>query len=107
MANSLRGRSRRATARLRRTRARLAGTTFGMSEFVNRRTLAPMQNLNELVAQAERHVEAGRKIIARHRKRISDGTSAPGAAELLRLFEQTQAIFEEDLARLIRERAGK
>lgn len=65
------------------------------------------QDINELIDQAMRHVEQGRLIIAEQRKRMALGTAAEGAAELLQLFEQTQAIFCEDLTRLLRERDGK
>ena len=57
--------------------------------------------------QCGRHVEDGRKIVDHQRKRVEADTAAPGAAELLQQFEQTQAIFEEDLARLLKERDGR
>ena len=65
-----------------------------------------MRNLDDQIASATRHVENGRRIVQRQRERIASGTAAPGAHELLRTFEQSQAIFEEDLARLIKERDG-
>jgi hypothetical protein len=66
-----------------------------------------LRNLDALIEQARRHVEGGRKIIERQRKRIAAGIAVPGATELLQQFEQAQAIFEADLARLLKERDGK
>ncbi|KRR10767.1 hypothetical protein CQ12_39995 [Bradyrhizobium jicamae] len=62
------------------------------------------RNLDNRIEQAKRRVEQGRRIIARQRKRIVDGSAA---ADLLETFEQSQTIFEEDLARLLRERDGR
>jgi outer membrane protein TolC len=66
-----------------------------------------LRNLDAQIEQARRHVEDGRKIVERQRKRVAAGVAVPSAAELLQQFEQTQAIFEHDLARLINERGGK
>jgi hypothetical protein len=63
-----------------------------------------MRNLDELIERAAHHVEGGRRIVAAHRQRIADGKTAPGAYELLASFEETQALFEADLARLTQER---
>ena len=65
-----------------------------------------MRNLDEVIEQAKRHVEDGRKVILRQRERIADGVAAPDDLELLRTFEQSQNIFEEHLARLLKERDG-
>ncbi|WP_141688411.1 hypothetical protein [Bradyrhizobium paxllaeri] len=66
-----------------------------------------MRDLNEKIEQAKRYVAKGRRVVERQRQRIASGTAAPGASELLATFEQSQAIFEEDLARLLKERDGK
>jgi len=66
-----------------------------------------LRNLDAQIEQARRHVEDGRKIIERQRKRVAAGVAVPSAAELLQQFEQTQAIFEQELARLIKERYGR
>jgi hypothetical protein len=66
-----------------------------------------MRNLNELIELASRHVEQGRHILQRQRDLIESGTSVPGALELLATFERSQAIFEDDLARLMSERDKK
>ena len=62
------------------------------------------RNLDERIERARHHVELGRRIIARQRKRIVDGSAA---ADLLETFEQSKTIFEEDLARLLRDRDGR
>ena len=66
-----------------------------------------MRNLDKLIERATHHVEDGRRIIAAHRQRIADGKSTPGAYDLLALFEETQALFEADLARLMEERSRR
>ena len=66
-----------------------------------------MRYLDEQIELAKLHVEAGRRIVQRQRQRIASGSVPPGAEELLRAFEQSQAIFEDDLARLIKDRDGK
>ncbi|MET0674703.1 MAG: hypothetical protein ABW175_02790 [Bradyrhizobium sp.] len=63
-----------------------------------------MRSLDDLIDQATRHVETGRGIITRHRARMAVGRVSSGADRLLRTFEDSQLIFERDLARLIGER---
>lgn len=62
-----------------------------------------MRDLSKLVEQATRHVEEGRRIVARQRKSIAAGNDNPAAIKLLRQFERSQSIFEEHLARLQKE----
>ena len=66
-----------------------------------------MNDLNGQIEVATRHVEQGRRIVEQQRKRIAEGGAGPGAMELLKTFEQSLAIFEADLARLLRERDRK
>jgi hypothetical protein len=63
-----------------------------------------MRNLDRLIERAQDHVEKGRQILARHRKRIAEGNAAPGALDMLGQFERSQEIFEADLTRLMKER---
>jgi hypothetical protein len=51
---------------------------------------------------ADRHVEAGRRIVQRQRDLVASGTTLPGVLELLATFERPQLIFETDLADLLR-----
>jgi hypothetical protein len=60
-------------------------------------------DLDERIAHARRHVQDGRRIVERQRIRVAEGHAAE-ALQLLRLFEQTQVIFEADLARLLDQR---
>lgn len=66
-----------------------------------------MAPLDIRIAQAHRHVEDGRRILLRQRELIAGGSAPSGAEELLYLFERTQKIFEDDLARVIEERDGR
>jgi hypothetical protein len=51
------------------------------------------------------HVENGRRILARHRERMAEGGAISGySGVLLATFEQSQLIFEADLAHLSRVR---
>ena len=58
----------------------------------------------EQLAQAERHVRDGGVIVTRQRDLIErlrgKGLSTVRSEELLVTFKQSQAIFEEDLARI-------
>jgi hypothetical protein len=65
------------------------------------------RNLDQLIERAARHVESGRRIVERQRNLIESGPTLPGALDLLASFERSQAIFEEDLARLLKERDKK
>lgn len=62
-----------------------------------------MPTLDEQIAIAKKHVEDGRRIVARQRERIAMGTSynEAEAQELLEMFEQAQALFESALKRLL------
>jgi hypothetical protein len=57
--------------------------------------------LQERIALATRHVEAGRRIVARQREIVATGVLGARAQELLELFERSQDIFEADLADLL------
>jgi hypothetical protein len=63
-----------------------------------------MTDLDERIARAQRHVLDGRRIVEEQRIRVAHGQGHAEALKLLRLFEQTQAIFEGDLARLLDQR---
>ena len=70
-----------------------------------------LSSLVERISMARRHVATGHSVIARQRdviaKKRAFGADASGAEELLDQFEQSQAMFESDLARLLKERDGK
>jgi len=56
--------------------------------------------LDEKIAQAQRHVESGQRIIERQRVLVAR-RRLPQAADLLETFKVTQLIFEMDLADLL------
>ncbi|WP_020508649.1 hypothetical protein [Bradyrhizobium sp. WSM2793] len=63
-----------------------------------------MSNLAERLKLARRHVVKGRQIVERQQLVVRSGTvNIAEAIKLLALFETTQAIFEDDLDRLLRE----
>jgi hypothetical protein len=66
-----------------------------------------MRNLHDLIEIATRHVEDGRRIVQRQRDLVASGTTLPGALDLLATFARSQSIFEDDLARFVKERDGK
>jgi len=57
--------------------------------------------LDEQIAQAQRHVDRGRTILERQRAIVARHET-PVSIELLQLFQQTQQIFELDLAALLK-----
>lgn len=59
--------------------------------------------LTEKIAQAQRHVDSGRRIIERQRVIVARH-GMPSAIDLLESFERTQQIFEMDLADLLKSR---
>jgi hypothetical protein len=59
--------------------------------------------LDEKIAQAQRHVDSGRLIVARQRALVIR-YEWPLAFDLLERFERTQQIFEMDLADLLKQR---
>ena len=61
-----------------------------------------MPPLQDRIDQATRHVETGRRIIIRQREIVAAGRTGTAAEELLERFERTQAIFELDLAELLK-----
>ena len=63
--------------------------------------------LQDRIHQATRHVEMGRRIVARQREIVAAGKIGASGRELLELFERSQDIFETDLDRLLRERDKK
>ena len=69
------------------------------------RTMRPW---TERHAQAERHVDDGRRIIDRQRVLIERqkalGSDTAESETLLASFERSQAIFEGDLVRILKER---
>jgi hypothetical protein len=60
--------------------------------------------IDERRAFAQRHVEWGRELIARHRQYVEElkvsGRDTEAAEKLLLVFERTQKVFEHDLAAL-------
>jgi hypothetical protein len=60
---------------------------------------------------AYRHVASGRSVLARQRSVITKknklSIDVSGSEELLVVFEKSQAIFEDDLERLLREQDRK
>jgi hypothetical protein len=59
--------------------------------------------LDEKIAQAQRHVDTGRLVIECQRAIVLRHRT-PASIDLLALFEQTQQIFESDLADLTEKR---
>jgi hypothetical protein len=57
--------------------------------------------LDEKIALAQRHVESGRRIIERQRVIVARHGKR-SATDLLESFQQTQQIFEMDLADLLK-----
>jgi hypothetical protein len=58
--------------------------------------------LDEKIAQTQRHVDSGRRIVERQRVLVACH-GQPFAADLLESFERMQEIFEMDLADLLRQ----
>lgn len=63
-----------------------------------------MRSLDDRIDEAKRHVRNGRGIILRQRELMAKGRVHPRSGALLKTFEDSQLIFEYDLARLIGER---
>ncbi|MVT65752.1 hypothetical protein GPL21_11600 [Bradyrhizobium pachyrhizi] len=59
--------------------------------------------LDERIAQAQRHVDGGRRIVERQREIVAR-SGLPDSIDLLDLFERTQLIFETDLADLLKKK---
>jgi hypothetical protein len=67
-----------------------------------------MSHISGRVALARRHVARGRQIVERQQLLVGQsGANLPEATKLLALFEATQAIFEDDLERLLREESNQ
>ena len=64
-----------------------------------------MSDLDHRIASARQHIEDGRRIVARQRELEASPHSDTEAASLLATFEQSLAIFERDLERLLAEQA--
>ena len=62
--------------------------------------------LDEKIAQAQRHVGSGRLIIERQRALVLRHRT-PTSIDLLERFEQTQQLFEIDLADLLKEASNE
>jgi hypothetical protein len=84
--------------------AHLADSTSGRAK----RTIACMHSWNDRCAQAERHVFDGQRVIDRQRVLIARqkalGADTHQSEALLASFECSQAIFEDDLVRIRRQR---
>jgi hypothetical protein len=66
-----------------------------------------MESLADRIAQAERRAVRGRRIVELQRQLIADGDTSPHAYEVLATFERSVEIFEEDLARLLKQRDAR
>jgi hypothetical protein len=63
-----------------------------------------MSQISERLILARRHVAGGRQIVERQQLLVRKrGVNTAEALKLLALFEATQAIFEDDLDRLLQE----
>jgi hypothetical protein len=64
-----------------------------------------MVDFQARIALAEKHVTRGRQLVDKQREQIkrirAQGRQSAEAEHLLGLFEQTLAIFEEDLAAIV------
>lgn len=58
--------------------------------------------LQDRIANATRHVEMGRRIVARQHEIVATGILGAAARELLEIFERSQEIFETDLVNLLK-----
>jgi len=63
--------------------------------------------LDDRIALAVLHVAVGRDTVAKQEERIAKGMADSGSLELLATFRQTLAIFEQDLAWLLKQRDCK
>ncbi|MGB8106788.1 MAG: hypothetical protein WCF47_21190 [Pseudolabrys sp.] len=67
-----------------------------------------MPTIEERLALARRHVEAGRLTIVRQRQMVekfkAEGRDTKAAEGLLAVLERTQKVFERDLAELEKKR---
>ena len=67
-----------------------------------------MASLDQQIELARRHVLEGRRIVTAQRTRMARGqVDGESAHRLLANFERSLEIFEQDLARLLRQRDGK
>jgi hypothetical protein len=67
-----------------------------------------MASLDQQIELAKRHVLEGRRIVMAQRARMASGqVDGENAHRLLASFEASLEIFEQDLARLLRQRDGK
>jgi hypothetical protein len=70
-----------------------------------------MPTIDERLALARRHVEAGRLAIVHQRKMVerlkAEDRDTHAAEELLAVFERTQKVFERDLADLEKLRGAR
>ncbi|RUW81557.1 hypothetical protein [Mesorhizobium sp. M2A.F.Ca.ET.067.02.1.1] len=70
-----------------------------------------MSDFQSRIALAEKHVAKGRELVERQRQQIrrigAQGRQSAEAEHLLTLFEQTLAIFEDDLAALFLRSQGQ
>ena len=70
--------------------------------------LIAVPTVDERLALARRHVDAGRLIIVHQRQMVekhkAEGRDTKAAEELLAVLERTQKVFERDLAELEKKR---
>jgi hypothetical protein len=67
-----------------------------------------MSQISDRLILARRHVARGRQIVERQQRLVREArVNTAEAIKLLALFEATQAIFEDDLDRLLGEESGR
>jgi hypothetical protein len=66
-----------------------------------------MGNLDDRIAFATRRVLNGRRIVEKQKKLAAERRADPAAVQLLKTFEKSLAMFEEDLERLLAEQDAK
>lgn len=72
---------------------------FTSIEIVTHRVVVP--TVEDLIVQAERHIESNRKVVEFYRQRAVSGEV--GSTELMERFQHTQTLLEANLARLLSE----
>lgn len=63
-----------------------------------------MTDLEAHIEMARRHVAEGRRIVKSQHQRMAEGKAGQDGEDFLNTLEQSLAIFEDDLQRLLKER---
>jgi hypothetical protein len=66
-----------------------------------------MDELDQRIALAQRHVKRGREIVERQRRIVAGGYALFDSKNLLATMERTLKLFEDDLERLLKEKAAR